>query len=143
VCAFQSCVTFKRARSTNSDTADLNAFPVSVLVSVGFSLYFVGVRSAARSESCRDPIDTEDFRLVTFWCATLRNDLVGINSEVSYQLDHAPTGSIHSNCPTSGTEAASRQFRRIFCAQSSAGLPPLTRYERQYSSMISEKPVLK
>ena len=91
-------MTFKRARSTNSDTADLNAFPVSVLVSVGFSLYFVGVRSAARSESCRDSIDTEDFRLVTFWCATLRNDLVGINSEVSYQLDHAPTGSSHSNC---------------------------------------------
>jgi len=128
----------------NTSRASLgNALPVSVLVSVDFSLCFVGVRSAARSESCRDPIDTEDFCLVTFWCATLQNNLVGINSEVSYQLDHAPTGSPYSNCAALGTETASHQFRRIFFAFILCWSPSQPGCERQCRSTISENPVLK
>ena len=35
-------------------------------------------------------MNTSDFRYSAFLCAAMQNGLVGINSEVSYQLDHAP-----------------------------------------------------
>jgi hypothetical protein len=37
-------------------------------------------------------IDTTDLRAVAGLCGLVRESLVGINSEVSYRLDHAPAG---------------------------------------------------
>jgi hypothetical protein len=37
-------------------------------------------------------MNTGNFRCAAFSCSALQNGLVGINSEVSYQLDHAPAG---------------------------------------------------
>jgi hypothetical protein len=64
--------------------------PVSVLVSVGFAIRRSLMRVAARERTYGRLINTCAFRLPAFRCRTVRNGLVGINSEVSYQLDHAP-----------------------------------------------------
>jgi len=65
--------------------------PVSVVVSVGFSFCFAGMRGAARRETCRSPTNTGDFPCSAYWCAALLDAVVTINSAASYQLDHAPS----------------------------------------------------
>jgi len=63
---------------------------VSVVVSVEFSFYFAWVRGVAEKDWQRTRVNTGDFRRGSLSCAALHNAFVGINSEVSYQLDHAP-----------------------------------------------------
>jgi len=63
---------------------------VSVLVSVEFSFRFAWVRGVAGEDCHRTRVNTSDFRLGSVSCAALHKAFVGINSEVSYQLDHAP-----------------------------------------------------
>lgn len=59
---------------------------VSVLVLVGFSFPFATLRGVVWFESSGSRIKTGDFRCVAFTCGTVPKGLVGINSEVSYQL---------------------------------------------------------
>src|SRR5579862_3219542 len=71
------------------------------------------LRFATNPKSCRDAHGTIG------WGGWTRTNTVLINSEVSYQLDHAPTGSPHSTRTTSGTETVSHQLPTDFCASSS------------------------
>src|SRR5579862_6581959 len=59
------------------------------------------LRFATNPKTCRDANGTIG------WGGWTRTNTVLINSEVSYQLDHAPTGSSHSNCTYLGIEAKS------------------------------------
>jgi hypothetical protein len=80
---------------------------VSVLVSVGFSICFAGVRGAARSDSVRTVVNTGDLRCAALACSAVPQGLVGINSAVSYRLDHAPSGApLYPSAPTCEVETA-------------------------------------
>jgi hypothetical protein len=91
------------------------------------------------TDSAESLVNTVCFRSSAFWCATLRSGFVRINSEVSYQLDYAPTGSSHSNCTYVGNRNEVHQtvVARMARSESASFLGPKSIVRRRPSFTLT------